>query len=347
VRLLTVATSNYLHFVDVLFDSVRRVHPELRLTVLVADCSHDKLTAVTDALGPDVDALCCDDLGFDFIEDMREYYTPLEFCSALKVLGSAYILKKEESCLFLDPDMIVYDSLIDSVLDQSGQLVACCHSFSPFRKDGYGPEDLEFCLTGHMNGGVLFSRNTASGTPALDWLVEKTKYQWFLAPELGMYADQQWLSALPYLFRNQMTLVLDRGVNVAYWNLHERPLRRENPEAPVILSPSEPLRLMHFSGFKIGLSGRLTQHSNRVFDAETQVILEEMVDDYEKKLIIAHARLSHLKGNLFFSNLPLINRLKLAEKRWHVSGLTDSASFIQKLIQNLQNLLERINKSFK
>jgi hypothetical protein len=340
MRLFTVATTSYLHFVHVLFDSVRRVHPELKLTVIVTDCTHDKLIAIADVLGPDVDTLSCADLGFDFVEDMRAYYTPLEFCSAIKVLGSAYILKEEESCLFLDPDMVVYDSLFDSVLDQSGELVVCCHSFSPFPKDGYEPDDLEFCLTGHINGGVLFSRNTASGTPALDWLVEKTKYQWFLAPDLGMYADQQWLSALSYLFRNQMTLVLDRGVNVAYWNLHERPLRRENPEAPVMLGPSEPLRLMHFSGFKIGLSGRLTQHSNRVFDDEVQVILEDLVVDYEKKLIIAHKRLGHLKGNLFFSNLPLNTRLQLAEKRWNVTRLKNSMSLILQLKQNLLNFLK-------
>lgn len=343
MRLLTVATANYLHLVDVLFNSARRVHPELRLTVILADCSPNVLGQIRDVLGPEVDVLCCADLGFDFLDDMRTYYTALEFCSALKVLGSSYILQKEEGCLFLDPDMLVQDSLREAVLEQQGEIVACCHTFSPFPQDDDSPNDLELCWVGQLNGGVLLSRRGPQGTPAIDWLVEKTKYNWFVAPERGMYADQQWLSALPYFFRDRTTVVSDRGVNVAYWNLHERLLRRSVPRGAVTLMAGGPLRLMHFSGFKMASGGRLTQHSSRKFDAETEVILADMVAEYERNLSVAHERLRHLTGDLGFSNLPLTKRMQQAAQRWNVPELAPPKSMPHQLRRVLRSVLGRIN----
>jgi len=333
MRLLTVATTDYLHFVDVLFNSVRKVHPELILTVIVADCSKEMISPVKDALGSDVDVFCCADLGFNFLEDMRSYYLPLEFCSALKVLGLAYILKAENECLFLDPDMIVYDSLQESVIDKPGEIVLSCHSFSSFPKDDSNPNDLEIFTAGHLNGGILFCRQSIENTSIINWLVEKTKFQWFIFPEHGMYADQQWLSALPYFFRNQTTLILDRGVNVAYWNLHERPLYRLVAGGPIILNDREPLRLMHFSGFKIPSNGRLSLHGNRVFDTKTELILREIIYEYEQKLSSAQKKFFHLRGDLGFCSLPLAARLKLAKKRMDKINLINTKSVIKRTSQ--------------
>jgi len=312
MRLLTVSTISYLHQVDVLFAYARRVHPELKQTVLVADCSPQALAPVREALGPEIDVLCTADLEYDFLEGMRTYYSALEYCSALKVLGSAHILRNEESCLFLDPDMVMLDSLNDAVLGQPGEIVVCCHTFSPFPNDGESPDDQELCLSGHINGGVFLTRRGARGNDALDWLVAKTKSRWFVAPELGMYADQQWLSALPYFFRDRTTVVSDRGVNVAYWNLHERPLRRSVHGAAITLATGDPLRLMHFSGFAVPSNGRISKHTNRRFDAKTKAVLDTMIADYENALVLSRARFEHLSGDLGFSTQPLGERMKIA-----------------------------------
>lgn len=316
MRVLTVATASYLNQVDVLFQRIRLVHPELMPTVLVADCSPSAIGPVRRAFGVGVDVLCCADLGLEALKNMRTYYTALEFCSSLKVLASAHILRSEPECLFLDPDIIVYASLREAIFDQPGEVVVTNHAMAPYPRDGALPDDIEPCLAGHINGGVFFTRREQSGTPAIDWLTEKTRYEWFVAPSLGMYADQQWLSALPYFFRDRTTIVSDRGVNVAYWNLHERSLRRSSPLAPVTLADGSLLRLMHFSGFPSPSTGRLTKHSNRVFDKETEIILDHIVADYGAALSQSHARLSHLKGDLGFSKKPLSERMRVAERLW-------------------------------
>lgn len=334
MRLLTVATADYIYWAAVMFAHARRVHPEWRPTLLVADVSSSALKPVRGALGPDVDVLGCDDLGFDFLSDMRAYYGPLEFCSALKVLGSAYVLRNEAECLFLDPDMLILDSLRDTVLGCAGDIVVSSHTFAPFPADGAAPDDLELCLTGHINGGVFLTRRSEKGLAALDWLVACTRYQWFVAPSLGMYADQQWFSSLFYFFREHTRLIEDRGINVAYWNLHERQLRAENGR--IMLATGEPLRLMHFSGFSIPSGGALTKHSCRRFDHETELVLARLIRDYEVELTDARNRLGHLHGDLKFCTDPLPVRLQRAAKRWNVSNWPGEPSLRQRLRRRLR-----------
>lgn len=309
-----MATVSYLHHVVVLFDSARRVHSELALTVLVADCSAAEVGIIQHALGEDVDVLCSADLSYDFVEQMRRYYSALEFCSALKILGLAHVLKTEPSCLFLDPDTWILDKLDRSVLDVTGEIVLSCHSFTPFPRDSERPDDLELCLTGHINGGVVFVRGRGGKNPALEWLVEKTRRLWFVAPSSGMYADQQWLSAVPYFFRERSCLIVDRGVNVAYWNLHERPLEKRVSDGAVSLKGGGSLKLFHFSGFVSPAGGRLTEHSNRRFDSQTESLVEELVESYENELSKAQFRLRALVGNLGFCDLPLHRRMRIAAK---------------------------------
>jgi hypothetical protein len=320
MRLLTVATASYVYLASVMFTNALRMHPELRPTLLVADVDREGLSSVREALGHGIELLCCDDLGFTFISEMRTYYGVLEFCSALKVLGSAYMLRKEKECLFLDPDILVLDSLYDSVLSCAGDIVVSAHTFAPYPSDGAAPNDLELCQSGFINGGVLLSRRMEAVTPALDWLVNKACYQWFVAPALGLYGDQHWLSALFYLFRPRSGLIEDRGVNVAYWNLHERPLRKVDGQ--VRLATGEPLRLMHFSGFAMPSGGKLSIHTQRRFDMETEAVLFELIQEYERQLEEAMASLGHLQGNLKFCSDPLPVRLQRAAERWKAPMLT-------------------------
>ena len=127
-----------------------------------------------------------------------------------------------------------------------------------------------------------------------------------------MYADQKWLSALVYFFRDRTTVVSDLGVNVAYWNLHERPLSLNVPGAAIMLTTGDPLRLMHFSGFSVPSNGRLSKHTNRCFDAKTKAVLDTMIADYENALALSRARFEHLSGDLEFSTQPLEQRMKTA-----------------------------------
>jgi hypothetical protein len=306
MRVFTVASVSYLPMASLLFESLRTHHPELTPTLLIPDVTRAGLEGLrkegADALAK---LLCVEDLGFDFLEAARIYYSALEFCSALKVLGTAHILKTESDCLFLDPDMVVMQRL-DGVLQAQDSILVTPHVLAPLPEDGLAPDDLEMCGSGFVNGGVFRAR---AGAPALPWLVSKARGHWFVAQQLGMYADQLWLSALPFLFP-QIQVLRDPTINVAYWNLHERPLRRDG--ATLRLASGEAVKLFHFSGFSRPSGGRLTKHSQRRYDPMTEEIVALLVADYEAKLNAASARWGHLRGDIAFNTDPLPMRLERA-----------------------------------
>lgn len=315
MRVLTVASVAYLPLADVMFASLRRLHPELRPTLLVPDVTRAGLDRLRQqGVGEIADLLCVQDLEVDFLEAARTYYSDLEFCSALKVLGSAHVLKTESDCLFLDSDMLVTDRL-DDLLDFLGDILVTPHVRAPVPEDGALPDDRELCAAGFINGGVFRARADAA---ALSWLVSKARAEWFVAPQLGMYADQLWLSALPFLFKR--TCVLDNpAINVAYWNLHERPLRRDDDR--IRLASGDPLALFHFSGFRRPSNGVLSRHTTRLFDAQTQDVLTGLIRDYEAELNAATLRWRHLQGDIVFNKDPLPVRLERAARHWGMDRL--------------------------
>ena len=329
MRLLSVASVSYLSLANVMFDSVRHLHPEMKPLLLIPDVTPKKLKELRREGAAEIaDLLCVEELSLDFLDKARGYYDALEFCSALKVLGSAHVLKSESECLFLDPDMFLLDRL-DCVLQAQEKIVVTPHTLGPLPDDGAAPDDREMCAAGFVNGGVFRSRRDA---PAIAWLASHTRSHWFVAPHLGMYADQQWLTALPFLFRDT-GLLQDPGINVAYWNLHERPLRRDGGR--IVLASGEPLALFHFSGFSRPSQGRLTKHSTRRYDPETEAILADLIGDYEKRVAAAASRWGHLKADIAFCEDPLPVRLNRAAKIWGESRLAVAKPSLKSRLRNL------------
>jgi glycosyltransferase involved in cell wall biosynthesis len=96
-----------------------------------------------------------------------------------------------------------------------------------------------------------------------------------------MFVDQRWLDYLPALFPH--TVVRDPGCNVAYWNLHERPLSRSDEG---VRAGGAPLRFFHFSGFDPDLPYLLSRHQGvrpRVLLSE-QPVLRQLCDAYAARL---------------------------------------------------------------
>lgn len=310
----TIATVSYLPLVSVLIDSIRRYNSKARIAVLVTDVSAHGLSHVRKAFADKgIELYCCDDLGVGYFSEMRRYYSALEFNSACKVLFLDYQLrvKQEKECLFLDPDIYALSD-IENVLSSSfGDILLTPHTLTPPPDDGFPPSDLDFVLCGHINGGVVRMRLSADTLKALEWLVKYVRFEWFVAPEYGLYADQQWLSCLPYYFSSITNVLKDRSINVGYWNLHERHLSEKNG---LYCVNGTPAALFHFSGFVLSDKGILTCHSNRKYNEATEAAIRKLVKEYGHKLAGEKERFKHLKGDLCFSQATLKKNMRLAEK---------------------------------
>ena len=67
--------------------------------------------------------------------------------------------------------------------------------------------------------------------PFLDWWHERLRVDAVVDLANVLFTDQRWVDWVPSLFAADV--IDDHGMNVAYWNLHERPLtqrrRRHDP----------------------------------------------------------------------------------------------------------------------
>lgn len=310
----TVATVSYLPFVAVMVNSVRAHHKGARFSVLVTDVRLDTLKKIKDRFAEDIEFLCCEDLGIDSLSEMRKYYNVLEFNSACKILAIDYQLNKRQQteCLFLDPDLYAYGN-IEGVFSCCGRdILLTPHTVSSYPDDGEFPSDIELVIAGHINGGIVYFRKSDSSVTALAWLVERTRFHWFVAPQYGLYADQQWLSLLPYYFDQTTYICKDPALNIGYFNLHERHLSEDGTGA--IKVNGRNALLFHFSGFAVPTLGRLTRHANRRFSVGTEEVLGSLILKYEAEFLKESERLKGLNGDFLFCGQSLAERMTIAAR---------------------------------
>jgi len=333
--LQTVAAINYLPFVLVLAQSIEEHLPGARLSVLLTDASPALVERVRERFGGRMDFLGCDSLEIKHLSTMRQYYSVLEFNSACKVLALDFQIRTRcnDACLFVDPDMFALGNFVDPALALAGDIVLTPHTLAPYPEDNELPNEMELAISGQINGGYVLVRNSEAASRAMTWLVDQTRYNWFVAPSHGLFADQQWLSLLPMFFPGIAVLLRDAGVNIAYWNLHERKLRApagagtskggmRAPEDAIVVESIATYRakLFHFSGFTQAGGGRLSKHSGRRFDPETERILARLIDRYQSALKRQRENVQKagIASDIEFSRRPLLARMKAAQARWGI-----------------------------
>jgi hypothetical protein len=85
---------------------------------------------------------------------------------------------------------------------------------------------------------------------------------------------------VPALFP-RTAIVQYRGCNVAYWNLHSRPLVESDPPR---LASGEPIIFFHFSSFDARKPERLSRFQTRV-DVADEPALERLLASYARRVI--------------------------------------------------------------
>ncbi len=317
----TVTAVNYLPMTLVMADTLRKHIPDSRLSILVTDASSNLLEKIREKFADIADFICCDDLGFEPLTSMRNYYSVLEFSSACKILSLDYQLRKkgEKSCYFIDPDMFVMGDFTKCTEEIEKDIVLTYHSLNPYPQDGELPNELELVAAGSINGGFIYMRNSTRSLEALSWLMQHINYRWFVAPAYGMYGDQHWLGFLPQFFGDITAILKAPNVNIAYWNLHGFPLREIDGSFFIGEGKEFPALLMHFSGFPDSGELKLTRHSQRKFDKQTEACITSLAQDYrqsiEKEKL--HIKSSRISGDISFSNKPLYKRMAIASKLYN------------------------------
>ena len=246
MQVFTIVARNYLALALTLADSVAAFHPEAGITIVVADGLNDLDPA--DRRYPMITAR--EVLG-DAFDDLAFKYDVTEFCTAVKPFVFQRLLAAAdgEAVFYLDPDMRLYGPLTP-VLDQLAQseIVLTPHLLELQRiEDRAYPEYLHL-WTGIFNLGFCALKAGPRSRDFVDWWAERLRHYCYADHHDGLHTDQKWVDFVPVFFGDALGILRHRGINVAYWNIDERPLAVD-PDGITRAGP-DPLLLFHFSGFR-------------------------------------------------------------------------------------------------
>ena len=249
----TIIAANYVGMARVLADSVQQHHPGLDFFTLIIDGGQaDRaLTGLGTVLLPEDLALPASQW-----QRMASIYSVLELATAAKPAFLRYLLGRARTATYLDPDVLVLQPL-DACFEAAEQhaIALTPHCLYPLPRDGQEPSERVLMLAGIYNLGFVSVGQRAR--PFLRWWQERLQHDAVVDPTAGLFTDQRWVDWVPALFEH--TILRDPGLNVAYWNVHERELRLAADGT--VLAGSSALCFFHFSGFVPGVLSELSRHA--------------------------------------------------------------------------------------
>lgn len=191
----------------------------------------------------------------DEIEKMLSIYDVMELATALKPFLLKLLLVTEgEPVTYLDPDICVYDN-IDEVkaLDKQYGLTLTPHVLSQVPNDGCFPSESIILVSGIFNLGFISVNENAN--LFLELWGQFTKRHCISEIKEALFVDQRFCDLAPLIVDSK--IIQSPRFNVAYWNLYERTLIRQNNDVYV---NGEQLGFFHFSGFNPTKLDTLSKH---------------------------------------------------------------------------------------
>jgi len=245
----TSITPNYLAKARVLASSLKRIHPEIRFHLALAEAE----TELSLPGEPFDEVANLTDLGLAGERGWIFQHTVVELCTAIKGLYSERLLARPEveGVVYFDPDIAILGSL-DPVLEglRHASILLTPHQIEP-EKEHDAIIDNEVCCLRHgvFNLGFLALRNSEVGRSFAQWWSRRLMAFCQVDLESGIFTDQRWVDLAPALF-DELLVLRQPGLNVATWNFTHRHLAGTAPFEVEV--NGEPLSFFHFSGFDSG-----------------------------------------------------------------------------------------------
>ncbi len=273
VALVTVVTSNHLHFALALAHSLARHHPDTPLFVCLADRPQE---APRQLKSPSR-LFFAEELTIDDWPRFAFQYSPFELTCALKPFAIEFVRDHGfGKIIYLDADMQLYGELtpVSRFLDTS-DVVLTPHLCQPLPADGFLPDEQSIERAGRHNAGFLAVRSGRSDS-MLRWWKCQLRDSCIVDLGSGIFVDQRWLNDVPDRF-DRVLVTEHPGCNVGYWNLPHRKLSR-TAEGQFLVN-GRPLLCFHFSGWDPSRPNVLSRYQNRIQVRDCEA-LEQMVRQY-------------------------------------------------------------------
>ena len=277
IAALTICSINYLAKALVLIDSYSTHHPNHAFYLVLVDRKRDRV----DINRPNVTVIWVEDLDIKNFLKYAFTFDVIEFNTNVKPASLQLILKSHDAVVYLDPDTKVYAPL-EAVFEslETASIVVTPHSNTPIL-DGKKPDDLELLKFGAFNLGFIGISHCAEGFAFLEWWSARCMEYGFYEPQLGLGVDQKWVGLAPCYFPG-LQILHDSGLNVAFWNLHERNLTHK--DGVWMINGKHPLKFIHFSSFNPNTPDDIAQKQTR-FEPLSRPDFSHLAREYAAELI--------------------------------------------------------------
>jgi len=245
-------TFSYLNRARVLFQTLRRFHPDWELVALITDEPPPGF-AFDPAKEPFDRVVWAADLGIANFKGWLFKHDVVEVCTAVK---GPFIHQAcssgADAVIYLDPDTALLAPL-DPLLDwlQDHDILLTPHLVDANDEpSAILDNDLSASRTGIFNLGFVAIRTTGEGARFAKWWNDRLLSYCYDDMPSGLFVDQRWCDHVPALF-DKVKVVRDPGYNVASWNLSRRTVAVQK-DGRITVNGS-PLRFWHFT--KLGPLG--------------------------------------------------------------------------------------------
>ncbi len=255
--IFTIVSANYIAYAATLMQSVRAAEPGVARFIVLADKPQGF---------PEIDlaatVIDCDQLAIGLIENMKLWYTVIEFNTALKPYAFRHFLERHgfDQAIYLDPDILVCQRL-DAAWGalETHSLALTPHMLKPLQ-DGREPSDLTIMKSGVYNMGFCAIRRDEQSMPFVSWWADRCLAHCRVQVEANIFTDQRWMDLAP-VFVERTAILRDTAYNVAYWNLGQRRIRGTPARGYEV--DGKPLVFFHFSGISPDDPESFSKHQNR------------------------------------------------------------------------------------
>jgi len=245
-------TFSYLNRARVLFESLKRFHPDWHLVALMTDKAPEGFKFLEDE--PFDEIVWQHDLSIPNLSTWLFKHDVVEVCTAVKGPFLRQACDRDvDVVMYLDPDTCLFNSLQPLIEHlETHDILLTPHLLEP-EKTNYAVMDNEMSAlwAGIYNLGFVAVRTKGDGLRFADWWSERLSSFCYDDVKRGLFVDQKWCDLAPAFFKN-LLIVRDPGYNVASWNVGQRKLSIDK-KGDLFINADFMLRFWHFT--KLGPVG--------------------------------------------------------------------------------------------
>jgi hypothetical protein len=324
----TSINTGYLDKALVLAESVKRWHPEAEFHIVLAD--YQQGNEYINALVDHVETLDKFEFGQD--KSFLFQHNVVELCTLLKPIYAAKLAQRhaKQHVVYLDPDTRLFAPLEPVITaHESAEVLLTPHLLTPPNKAADIVESEYSALQhGLYNLGFFSFIAGAKAERFLDWWANRLKHICSTVKENGLFTDQKIIDIAPIYF-DFIGILKNKRLNVATWNLFERPLEYKHGQ---FLIEGEPLVFYHFTGFDSGAGQRKISAHHASNDA-----LEQLWQSYQQQLQIQQAKVLGIT-TWCFANFDDGTPIPNAARQYYRFCIANKADFSNPFGASFQNL---------